>query len=324
MPLLGGLLLNRMTGVLAVGVAGYLVLCIAVFMLQRSLIYAPLRTRALPAAEAGFAPGKCHDLRCQTDDGLSLNGWLLLRSAAPAAEPRDVLKRLGDGAPVVLYFGGNGGNRSRRLDPMEVLSSFGAHVVLFDHRGYGDNPGRPSEERISADAQSIWKVLTGRLGIAPGRIVIYGESLGGGIATRLAADVCRAGQEPRGLILQSTFTSLAAAGQRIYWFLPVKWLLVDRYESVKRLPDVTCPILQLHGRNDQIVPLDLGQRLFEAAPAKSRGDIAPRQVILERTNHNDVYRVERDRVLAALQEFLQIIEPGAESRVPSERRGDRQ
>lgn len=195
-----------------------------------------------------------------------------------------------------------------------------AHVVIFDHRGYGENPGNPSEKHLAADARSIWDRLTKTLGVAPERIVIYGESLGGGVAVRLASELCRDGQPPGGLILQSTFSSLADAGSELYWFLPVQWLLVDRYESVKRIPFVSCPILQLHGRNDRIVPLHLGQRLFEAAPPESTSGLAKRQVILEHADHNDVYSREGATVIAEFSQFLQQATPPPAAAPPA--RGD--
>lgn len=288
----------------------YLVICLVVYVFQRSLIYAPSRARSLAAVEAPFGSGRCHDIRCRTADGLQLNGWLVLREGATAHGP-EVAKFLADGAPVVLYFGGNGGHRSRRTLPVTTLASVGANVVIFDHRGYGENPGQPSEKHLAADARSIWDRLTQKIGVSPQRIVVYGESLGGGVAVRLASELCRDGQPPGGLIVQSTFSSLADAGSELYWFLPVRWLLADRYESVKRIPSVSCPILQLHGRRDRIVPLHLGQRLFDAAPSESASGLAKRQVILERADHNDVYHVEGVAVIQAVREFFNAVVPAA-------------
>lgn len=293
----------------------YLVLCLIVFVIQRSLIYAPSRARSLTAVEAPFGRGRCHDIRCRTADGLQLNGWLVLREGQTADEP-EVAKIRADGTPVILYFGGNGGHRARRALPVGTLASVGAHVVIFDHRGYGENPGQPSEKHLAADARSIWDRLTQKLGVSPQRIVIYGESLGGGVAVRLASELCRDGQPPGGLIVQSTFSSLADAGSELYWFLPVRWLLVDRYESARQIPFVSCPILQLHGRNDRIVPLRLGQRLFEAAPPESTSGQAKRQLILEHADHNDVYDVERGVVAAELSQFLKQSVPAAAAARP--------
>lgn len=288
----------------------YLVLCLIVFVIQRSLIYAPSRARSLAAVEAPFGRGRCHDIRCRTADGLQLNGWLVLREGATAYGP-EVAKLLADGTPVVLYFGGNGGHRSRRTLPVTTLASAGVHVVIFDHRGYGENPGQPSEKHLAADARSIWNRLTQKLGVESERIVIYGESLGGGVAVRLASELSRDGQPPGGLIVQSTFSSLADAGSELYWFLPVRWLLADRYESVERIPFVSCPILQLHGRRDRIVPLHLGQRLFDAAPSESASGLAKRQVILEHADHNDVYQIEGAAVIQAVREFFNAVVPAA-------------
>lgn len=281
----------------------YVVVCLLVFVFQRSLIYAPSRARSLAAVEAPFGKGRCHDMLCRTADGLQLNGWLVLTDGRTAQGP-EVPAALADGTPVVLYFGGNGGHRLRRTRPVATLASLGTHVMIFDHRGYGENPGQPSERHLAADARAVWNRLTQQLRVRPERIVIYGESLGGAVAVRLAADLCAEGQRPGGLVVQSTFSSLADAGSELYWFLPVRWLLTDRYESIRHIPHVTCPILQIHGRQDQIVPLELGQRLFAAAPSESTSGLPKRQVILDGVGHNDVYSIASPQVAAAVAEFL--------------------
>jgi len=268
--------------------------------LQRSLIYVPTRVDSLR--------GRCElpgcDVQLTTQDNLTLNGWLAL--AGPPNEPR--LKNLSEvgrrGRLLVMLFPGNGGNRSLRIETLEILTQAGADVVIFDHRGYGDNPGSPTEELLARDARVQWEFVTQTLAVPRERIVIYGESLGGGIATRLAGSLCEAGTAPGGLIIEASFDSLVSAGRFHFPYLPVNLLLVDRFPSVEWIRKVTCPILQFHGDQDEIVPVTLGQTLFAAAPDRSESGIAKRWIGLPQTHHNDVFGPDRMLVVTAIQTFL--------------------
>ena len=137
-----------------------------------------------------------------------------------------------------------------------------------------------------------------------GRIILYGESLGGGVAVRLAADLSQAGPAPAGLVLRSTFPSLVEAGEYHYPFLPVRFALIDRFDSAGRIADVTCPILQLHGVRDVIMPIKLGRRLFAAAPERSSTGTAKQLVELRNAGHNDVTLVAEKELREAIQGFL--------------------
>ena len=176
--------------------------------------------------------------------------------------------------------------------------------MIFDYRGYGDNPGKPSEANFLRDARVIWDYATKELNVPARRIVLYGESLGAGSAVRLAGDLSAEGIEPGGLVVQSSFNSLIDAGRHHFPILPVSLILIDRFDSERHITSVTCPILQLHGARDQIVPLQLGQKLFATAPDKSSSGIAKRQVILPNADHNDVYGPDRPLVVDELKRFL--------------------
>ena len=274
-------------------------LCLApITYFQRSLIYHPNRCERLSAGNA--------DITVRSHDGLELHGWLSLAGTSRGAVSDDIKQALAAGQPVVLFFPGNAGNRSNRGIQFDTFGALNAHVLLIDYRGYGDNSGKPSEANFANDARSIWNHLTQELGVPPQRIVIYGESLGGGVATRLASELCQEGIEPGGLIIQSTFSSLVTVAQVHFPVVPVSLLLVDRYPSDRRIKEVTCPILQIHGQQDTIVPFSIGQKLFDAAPANSSQGIAKQQVVMPNTDHNDVYSgsIDSDKLINGLKGFL--------------------
>ena len=280
-----------------------LLLLIMLAWFQRSLIYHPTKSQSLKAADAHLQQAMV-DVAVQSHDGLTLNGWIALSGQRKSSLPIDTKKLLSQGRPLVIVFCGNGGNRSHRTHLLDTFGVLGPDSMIFDYRGYGDNAGNPSEANIVRDARAIWDYAIKDLDVPARRIVLYGESLGGGVAVQLAGNLCREGIEPGGLIVQSSFNSLVDAGRHHFPVLPVSLILIDRFESDRHIANVTSPILQLHGSRDQIVPLRLGQKLFDAAPAKSSGELAKRQVILPNADHNDVYGVDRTLVVDAMKIFL--------------------
>jgi uncharacterized protein len=266
-----------------------LVLCLQPLILfiafQRRLIYHPLREtpdvdRAQAALRASILP-----ITFETEDGLKLNGWLI-----PASSPdkQDLAAAVADGRPLCLWLNGNAGHRAHRLPYISLMHKLGAHVLILDYRGYAENPGSPSEAGLAKDARAAWNFARNTLKVPADRIVVCGESLGGGVATRLAADLCREGTPPAGLFLQATFASLVDAGAYHYPFLPVRWVLRDRFDSLSKIADVSCPVAMVHGRADWIIPFEQGQKLFDAAPERSASGIAKSFIELPTAGHNDV------------------------------------
>ncbi len=272
--------------------------------LQRTLIYLPSRQSRIEPQDAGLPPGRVHTITLNSDDGLELRGWHLLPAGQTATDLRQCDEQLALGRPVVLYFSGNAGNRAWRIEEFELFTQLGCDVFVFDYRGYGDNPGSPSEDRLAADATAAWRYATQTRRIEPRRLILCGESLGGGVAVRLAAEQCVAGTPPGGLVLRATFSSLPDVAAHHYPWLPVRWLLVDRYPSVERMPQVTCPILHIHGRRDSIIPIELGRKLFDTAPPQSAAGIPKRFVELPSADHNDILAVAEAEFQAAVGEFL--------------------
>ncbi len=265
----------------------YLLIVIAVAFFQRSLIYLPTRVNKILPEDAKRSRGRVHDIQVTTDDGLTLHGWHVLPHDHSAKDRAECDQCLSEGRPLVLFFHGNGGNRIGRIHDCESFARLDADTFIFDYRGYGENPGSPTEDTIAADAQRMWDYVTSERKVKPNRIIIYGESIGGAVAIRLARDVCDAGETPKGLILAATFSSMTDAAEYHHPWLPVRLILLDRYPSTERIRSVTCPILQLHGRRDTFVPFEMGQKLFEAAPAMSANGVEKKFVGLSNAGHND-------------------------------------
>jgi fermentation-respiration switch protein FrsA (DUF1100 family) len=220
--------------------------------LQRRLIYFPSRG-PVPAAAAVVPGGE--DVVLETDDGIRLGGWYF-----PAAEH----------GPAVLICNGNAGDRSMRAPLAAALARAGLAVLLFDYRGYGGNPGSPSEQGLAADARAARGFLAARLEVDAGRIVYFGESLGAAVAVRLALE-----WPPAALVLLSPFTSLTDVGRLHYPWLPVATLLADRYPSISRIARLAAPLLVIAGDRDTLVPAELSRRLYDAAGEPKRFVLVP-------------------------------------------------
>lgn len=292
--------------ILTIPTVGVVVMFVA---FQRSLIYHPFVEKTLPAKLAELPTGRAHDVVSKTEDGLDLRGWLILAKGHVAETDQELEAKLAEGRPVVLYFGGNAANRRYRTLEVAVLADAGADVLIFDYRGYGDNLGEPTEAGLARDARAAWRFATETKKIESRRIVLFGESLGGGVAVGLASELSQKKDPPAGVILRSTFNSLTDAGAYHFPWLPVRWLLFDRFSSEQRIRDVTCPLLQFHGRRDTIIPLQLGKKLFAAAPEKSASGIAKQFVELPKADHNDVMESSGTDVSRAVRNFLPVVVP---------------
>ncbi len=220
----------------------YLVVLLAMMFLENSLIYHPAKLpqdsrppTGLPIEEARFTSG----------DGTQLHGWYLAHE-----HPR----------AVVLFCHGNGGNVTDRADAVRALHDrSGVSVLAFDYRGYGKSEGKPNERGVLADARAARRWLAKKANVPEGQIVLMGESLGGAVAVDLAVDGARA------LILENTFSSLPDAAAHHFPWVPVRWLMQTRFDSIAKIGSYRGPLLQSHGDRDSIVPLRSAQQLFEAA-----------------------------------------------------------
>ncbi len=248
------------TGTVGSLAAFYLVFAGAVFLFQRSLLYLPDRTRPDPAVQ-GMANTEVVTL--DSDDGLRLSHWY-----HPPADGE---------APVVVVFHGNAGNIGHRVPRYSYMTAAGIGVFLMEYRGYGGNPGKPTEDAITADARAVLDYLSTR-GVRSDRIVLYGESLGCGVAVKMAAE-----RPVAGVILESSYTSIAEVAQSHYWYLPTKWMVLDVWDAAAEIVKVSAPLLAIHGERDKIIPFRYGRRLFELAPGPKDS------LFLPASGHNDLY-----------------------------------
>lgn len=188
---------------------------------------------------------------------------------------------------------GNGGDRSTRAALAVALNRMGLSVLLFDYRGYGGNPGRPSEEGLAADARAAQAWLAAQPEVDPQRIAYFGESLGAAVAVGLAVQ-----RPPAALVLRSPFTSLADVGAVHYPWLPIRRLLLDQYPSIERIASVHAPLLVIAGDRDDIVPLALSRRLYDAAVEPKRFVLVPG------AGHNDPELLDGRQMINEIEGFL--------------------
>ena len=212
---------------------------------EHSRVYHPTRRLETSGAELGRP---FEDVFFKTSDGIELNGWFF------PANQNSVRGRM-----VFLNCHGNGGNISHRLGLYRAFLETGAAAFTFDYRGYGKSHGRPSEEGTYLDAQAAYRWLRQK-GYAGKNIIVYGESLGGGIASELCLR-----EETGGLILQSTFTNLPEIGAELYPWLPVRWMGRIKYDTRSKLPRLKIPVLVMHSRDDGLIGFRHSEQNFAAA-----------------------------------------------------------
>jgi fermentation-respiration switch protein FrsA (DUF1100 family) len=265
-------------------IAGYIVkigLVIAILFLgflflryfEKKNIYFPLRTIEATPEEIHL---DYENISVKTRDGVQISGWYV-----PSKYPRVTL----------LFFHGNGGNISHRLDKIKILNDLDVDVLIFDYRGYGMSGGSPSENGLYLDAEAVYDYLVHEKKTSPGTIIVYGESLGGAVAVDLAGK-----RQTGGVILEGCFTSVPDMAKRLLPFIP-SFLISSQYDSLRKIKDITTPKLLFHSIEDDIVPFALGMKLFQAA-------IEPKKFVEMRGGHNDAFLVSHDIYKKSINAFI--------------------
>lgn len=258
-------------------IVGYSILVLLVYLLQPRLLFLP----GVPGRELVATPeriGLSHrDVSLQTEDGETLHAWWL-----PQERPRATL----------LFFHGNAGNISHRLESLEIFHELGLQVFIIDYRGYGRSSGKPSEAGLYRDAQAAWAWLTRTQGVAPERIILFGRSMGGAVASELATRV-----DAAGLIVESVFTSVPDIGAELYWWLPVRLLSRLEFNTADYIRRSDLPVMVVHSVDDEIIPVHHGRRLREIAGERGSW--------LEiRGGHNTGFLESRERYREGLDSFI--------------------
>ena len=246
---------------------------------EHSQVYHPSRVMDTTGAQLGRA---FEDVQFRSEDGVELNGWFFPAEASSARR-----------SLVVLLCHGNGGNICHRLDMAEALLATGVSVFLFDYRGYGRSRGHPSEAGTYRDGEAAYRWLEQK-GFAAKNILLFGESLGGGVAAELASRL-----PSGGLILQSTFTCIADIGADLFPWLPVRWLAQIKYDTLSKLPLIKTPVLVMHSRGDRLIRFQHSQRNFAAANS-------PKLFCELAGDHNDPL-TDRAMFIAGFEKFLSLI-----------------
>lgn len=254
---------------------GYVVLMALMYVMQDNIIYHPQKEILTTPASVGLT---YEDIEFETDDQLKLHGWFVSVDST---------------APTILYFHGNAGNISGRLETLRLLNGLGVNVFMFDYRGYGKSEGSPNETGTYRDATAAWAYLTEQRNISDDRIIIMGRSLGGSVAAWLAAQ-----KNAAAAVIESTFTSAADLGADFYPWLPVRWILKYDYKTLEYMQQIEEPLFMAHSKDDQIVPYHHGHQLFEAAKE-------PKVFVDLRGAHGSGFWETGAKYTEALRQFLE-------------------
>jgi uncharacterized protein len=265
-----------MLKIIFVVLAGYGLLIALVYVMQARMLYlsdAPGRTLTMTPIDVGM---DYLDVAIETADGVTLHGWFIV----------------GRSSRVLLFFHGNAGNISHRLDSIRQFLNLGLSVMIIDYRGYGQSGGKTTEKGMYRDADAAWRYLTEDRGISVSDIVIFGRSLGASVAAWLASQ-----HQPLALVVESSFTSVPDIAQELYPWLPARWLSRFSHATRDYVRNVRCPVLIVHSRDDDIIPFSHGEAIFASANE-------PRTLLVLRGTHNDAFLQDERTYIEGVRTFL--------------------
>jgi hypothetical protein len=242
---------------------------------EKKSLYFPLRTIEATPEDIGL---DYEDVSLITKDGLRISAWYI-----PSESQR----------AVILFSHGNGGNISHRLDKIKMLHEINVDILIFDYRGYGTSQGSPSEEGLYLDVEAAYNYLIKQKNIPAQKIVGYGESLGGAVIIDLASKY-----EMGGIIVEGTFTSIRDMAKRYFPFIPA-FVYKTTFNSFEKIRGINFPKLHLHSMSDEVVPFELGKKLFDNAPE-------PKEFVKLQGGHNDSFIISRERYISSIDSFIEM------------------
>ncbi len=255
---------------------GYVLFTALLWAMQGNMLYQPNVGGSADATPSDIGL-EWESVALETDDGVNLDAWWIPNEAT-------------DG--VLLFFHGNAGNISHRLHSIEHFNRLGLSVLIIDYRGYGNSEGSPSEEGTALDARAAWRWLVDERNLEPQHITVFGRSLGSAVAAELAREV-----SPGGVILESSFRSVPDMAQRLYPFLPARWLARFDYATEDYVRGIRAPVLVIHSPDDEIIPFAEGKAVYEAANH-------PKKMLEIGGGHNTGFLEYEDRYLDGIGSFL--------------------
>jgi len=268
---------ETMTSFVIYAVIGLLLLNVLMYFQQPQMIFFPMSELYQTPTDWGL---EYEDVTLNTEDEVQLHGWYLPKRGSEH---------------VLLFFHGNAGNISHRRDSIQVFHRLGLNVLIIDYRGYGLSEGKPSEQGLYRDATAAWRYLTEEKGFEPENVIIFGRSLGGAVAAKLAAGV-----QARGLILESTMSSAGDFARAVFKIL--SRLVVIRYDfnTAQHIQRVNYPVLVLHSPEDEIMPFHLGKKVYELANQ-------PKQFVHMRGDHNNGFLRSQPEYQQELDSWLKTL-----------------
>jgi fermentation-respiration switch protein FrsA (DUF1100 family) len=272
--------MRTLVSILTIAISIYLLLALLLYLFQGRMVFlSNLPDRALIASPSDIYLNY-EDVSLTTSDNERLHGWYV-----PAANSKGVL----------LFFHGNAGNISHRLESIKIFHELGLDTLIIDYRGYGQSTGKTTEQGTYLDAQAAWDYLINNRGIPADRIIIFGRSLGGAIGAWLGVQ-----NNPAAVIIESSFSSGVDMARRIYPFMPVRLITRLQYPVADYAAQLDCPVLVIHSRHDEIIPFAMGQAIYAAVKQHKK--------FLElRGDHNNGFLISQKEYIAGLKDFIQAI-----------------